>query len=286
MPEVDEVRARMLAHFHGFDDAAQGERWEQLWKTGDFLPWDKGFASPALEDLLKDRADLLGSPTLEGDATERSTDAERAPRRKRALVPGCGRGYDVHLLASYGYDAYGLEISEAAVESCREYARGHGEEYPVRDRVVGRGVVRFVLGDFFKDDWFGEIEGAASFQLCYDYTFFCALPPSLRPAWSRRYAQLLSPDPGSRLICLEFPTAKPPESKGPPFASPPEVWLAHLSRPGDEIRYDAEGRLVDKEPHGSNSVGFDRITHFQPERTHEIGKGTDWMSVWKHHQGS
>lgn len=38
----------------------------------------------------------------------------------KALVPGCGKGYDVLLLSAFGYDATGLEISSKALEEARK----------------------------------------------------------------------------------------------------------------------------------------------------------------------
>ncbi|KAH0542311.1 hypothetical protein FGG08_003248 [Glutinoglossum americanum] len=273
------ARARLLEHF-SVPDSTFGERWALLWDAGDFLPWDKGTPNPALEDLLENRKDLLGgSVFVEGESG--ALPGEK--RRKRALVPGCGRGYDVLLLASYGYDAYGLEISDTAVKLCEEYASEHGKDYPARDESIGVGKVKFILGDFFKEEWEKEVEGAARFELLYDYTFLSALPPSTRPAWSLRYSQLLSSSTSGCLICIEYPTYKDPATRGPPFGLPPKVYLGHLSHPGEELPYDEEGSLLENQIVGTGSTAsLERIAHWQPERTHEIGKGTDWVSVWRH----
>lgn len=48
--------------------------------------------------------------------------------------------------------------------------------------------VLFKTLDFFS---FDIPEGG--FQVAYDYTFLCALPPSLREPWGRRYAELIAP---------------------------------------------------------------------------------------------
>ncbi|KAI9778444.1 MAG: hypothetical protein M1839_008090 [Geoglossum umbratile] len=157
------ARARLLEHF-SVPDGDYGPRWAKLWDAGDFLPWDKGSPNPALEDILKDRKDLLGDSVFVEEGGKK--------RRKRALVAGCGRGYDVLLLASFGYDAYGLDISESAVKLCEEFAREHGGEYKARDEAVGVGRVRFLAGDFFGTEWEGEVEGGAKFELLYEYTVF------------------------------------------------------------------------------------------------------------------
>lgn len=154
------VRER-LAKYHG-DNYKDG--WEELWSRGDVLPWDRGFPNPALEDTLTQGRALLGKPV---ETTENGI------RRKKALVPGCGRGVDVLLLASFGYDAYGLEYSAAAVEACKEEEAKSGDKYPVRDPEIGRGTVTFIQGDFFQDDWLEKIGVPRnSFHLVYDYTVF------------------------------------------------------------------------------------------------------------------
>lgn len=138
--------------------------WEELWQKGsDFTPWDRGTPHPALEDALLQQRAIIGAPT--------TTDVQGNLLRKKALVPGCGRGVDVLLLASFGYDAYGLEYSASAVEHCKQEEARNGDKYPVRDAEVGRGKIVFVQGDFFQNQW---LEGLGlslnCFDLIYDYT--------------------------------------------------------------------------------------------------------------------
>ncbi|KAI4144825.1 MAG: hypothetical protein L6R39_004028 [Caloplaca ligustica] len=287
-------RARLKAHFD-VPPASHPDRWAKLWETGDFLPWDRGTPNPALLELLNQRKDLIGDCFVE-DAGKR--------RRKRALIPGCGRGYDVLLLASYGYDAYGLEVSAKAVERCEEEKRVNGGRYPVHDEAVGAGVSTFLQGDFFSCEWGERVAGGETFELIYDYTvrhllglmdidssvlprlideqqFFCALNPAMRPAWARRMTQLLSQETPGHLICLEFPTYKDPSTGGPPFGLTPQTYIEHLSHPGEEIPYDESGHVVVGTRGQPTPGSLTRIDHWQPERTHEIGKGTDWISVWR-----
>lgn len=161
-PFPEESRLRMLKHFSG-DGAPHPDRWAALWDAGDFLPWDQGTPHPALVDLMHDRGDLVGaSPLLEAETG--------GLRRKRALVPGCGRGYDVLLLASCGYDVLGLEVSATAVQSARAWVAERAAEYPVRDEAVGRGRAEIVLGDFWGDGWIQQVGGLERFELIYDYT--------------------------------------------------------------------------------------------------------------------
>ena len=158
---LSEDRQRLKAHFAG-DSSQHPNKWSELWDKGDWLPWDKGMPNPALVDTLTDRPDLLGSCWTQ--------DMQGKQRRKRALVPGCGKGYDVLLFSSFGYDAVGLEVSETAVKRCYEEQEAHGDKYPVRDESTGAGKVTFIVGDFFVTDWTKDIEGDGKFDLIYDYT--------------------------------------------------------------------------------------------------------------------
>lgn len=156
---------RLFEHFSG-DGPSANERWSALWDAGDFLPWDQGFPNPALVDVMRDRKDLVGAALVEENGKV---------RRKRALVPGCGRGYDVLFLSSLGFDAYGLEVSTKAVGDANAWANEHSDDYPVQDEAVGRGEIRFIHGDFFRENWLDKLEGVRRFELIYDYTVSLAI---------------------------------------------------------------------------------------------------------------
>lgn len=158
---VQDARARLQDHFAEYKEDRYAEGWSRLWDQGDFLPWDKGLPNPALYDILDKRHDLIGTAIVDDSGSQ---------RRKKALVPGCGRGVDVLLLASFGYDAYGLEVSPKAVDACEKEVRKTDSKYPVKDEKIGNGSVRFVQGDFFKDDWLATAAVEGKFDLIYDYT--------------------------------------------------------------------------------------------------------------------
>ena len=158
---LTEARAQLQAHF-SVPESEHLDRWSKLWDAGDFLPWDRGLPQPALVDVLSDRQDLVGSCFVE--------DGSGGKRRKRALVPGCGRGYDVLLLASFGYDAYGLEASESAIKRCKEEQANNLPKYPVKDEATGAGSVKFLKGDFFREGWLEDVDGEGKFELIFDYT--------------------------------------------------------------------------------------------------------------------
>lgn len=138
------------------------DRWEELWKDN-FAPWDRGQASPALFDLMKERKDLVGEAW--------TTDANGQKRRKRLLVPGCGRGYEALLLATFGYDGYGLDGADGAVIAGKKLVEDTFDGLPMEEGAGGKGKVEFVKGDFFKNDWEKELglEGE-KYDMIYDYT--------------------------------------------------------------------------------------------------------------------
>lgn len=168
---------RLAAYFTSHPPTDHPSRWDNLWKAGDFLPWDRGCANPALIDLLLHPSTTIPD-TPDAVASESASFILDAPttlegKRKRVLVPGCGKGYDVALFAAAGYDAYGLEVSEKATEVAKtwlgseEARQGKEGEYKARDESVGRGRTEVLQGDFFEDEW---VEGKTGFDVIYDNT--------------------------------------------------------------------------------------------------------------------
>lgn len=153
-----DAREQLRQHFN-VEYVHHNDCWDKLWKKGDFLPWDRGEPNPALIDTLTDRRDLVGRPV-----------ASKQGRRKRALVPGCGKGYDVLVLASFGYDAYGLDVSASAVKASEEFAEKEFANYTEVGSEYGCGAYKFLYGDFFKDDWVKQGGFDGGFDLIYDYT--------------------------------------------------------------------------------------------------------------------
>jgi hypothetical protein len=146
------------AHWAKYQGDRYVDGWASLWDS-DNLPWDRGFPNPALEDTLIQRAGTIGEPIAQDG------------QRRKALVPGCGRGVDVLLLASFGYDAYGLEVSATAVDACKKEEKENHSWYRVRDEKAGKGKVTFVQGDFFDDAWLKGIGVPRNgFDIIYDYT--------------------------------------------------------------------------------------------------------------------
>jgi hypothetical protein len=173
---------RLRTHFSSLPPTSHPSGWDALWADGSFIPWDRGYANPALIDFLASPSSpplsasanpTPGAPDV-GTIDKVGGGVTKLPKGK-ALVPGCGKGYDVALLASWGYDAYGLEISGHAAEAAREYLKQPGEgplegENKVKDEKVGRGVTKCLVGDFFDDAWRKESGGEKGFDVIYDNT--------------------------------------------------------------------------------------------------------------------
>jgi SAM-dependent methyltransferase len=142
-------------------------------------PWDLGGAHPEL--------------------SQRLSDGTLAPPRAgaRVLVPGCGHGHDALALARRGWDVTAIDlVVDLAQTLGRELARRGGRFLQVDALAVEAGP-------------------DGPFDLVWDHTFFCALPPTLRAAWGARAAALTAPD--GRYVALVFPCGKPLSEGGPPF---------------------------------------------------------------------
>lgn len=229
----EELVERMRSRFSETDHQQHselGSAWEDLWKDG-LTPWDLGSPTPALRSELESHWN--------------STPVEL---QFRTLVPGCGAGYDLITLARHHEQwlachnasasgevreavVVGLDISETSLGRASSVLKaGFGDEVPANTRVD------LVQADFFGSDGGmgttvcscgGKEESTMArkktkwdehFDFIFDYTFFVALPPTLRRDWGERTAQLLTPGTG-RLLTFMFPLNDNPTSptKGPPF---------------------------------------------------------------------
>ena len=100
-------------------------------------------------------------------------------RPGRAFIPGCGSGYEVKAFHAAGWQVMAIDFSPIAVE------RAKGLLGPLGELVV--------LGDFFKY----PLDGS-SFDLVYERTFLCALPPKSWEDYAARMRQLIHP--GGKLV--------------------------------------------------------------------------------------
>ncbi len=120
------------------------------------------------------------------------------------LIPGCGFAYEVQAFAQAGWQVDALDFSAEAVRCSREIL-GEDEGHLVR------------CGNFF------EANQRAPFDLIYERTFLCALPPELWPDYAGQVSSCLRS--GGKLAGFFF---FGPEPDGPPFPLGPEgvgQWL-------------------------------------------------------------
>lgn len=149
-------------------------------------PWDMQGTPPALARYL----------------------ARHPGRGERVLIPGCGSGHEIVAFAAAGYAVTAIDFSPPAA------ARARASAGPRLAETV-------VEGDFFTYDF-----PAAPFDLIYERTFLCALPPALWPKVVARTAALLKP--GGALAGIYYFGEK---EDGPPFGLAPEE-PAGLFAPG------------------------------------------------------
>ena len=138
--------------------------WIKCWEE-ELTPWDLGNPTPIVQHLVDTHALPNG----------------------RALVPGCGSGYDVVAMASPDRFVIGLDLSEIALKKALERS----------STSPNANYFSFLREDFFT--W----RPTELFDLVFDYTFFCAIEPERRPAWAEQINNLLKPD--GELITLMFP---------------------------------------------------------------------------------
>ena len=164
LPDINKNKFSALGNF---ELIMEDNSWESMWAAG--VPrgakFDGNGASPALAAFLDTR------PTPPAGAT--------------ALVPGCGRAYDAVALAAKGYAVRAWDISRTAVGEARRLVAEAAPEVAARVTAEHR--------DFFDA---AQDQGGQTFDLIWDCTFLCALPPGLRAAWAARHAALLSKDGG------------------------------------------------------------------------------------------
>ncbi|XXG44574.1 hypothetical protein AAC387_Pa01g4338 [Persea americana] len=153
---------------------SSADGWEKSWEQR-LTPWDLGQPTPVILHLLQTGALLKG----------------------RALIPGCGSGYDVVAIASPERYVVGLDIADNAIKKARE----------ISSSAPNADYFTFLKADFFT--W----QPRELFDLIFDYTFFCAIEPGLRSSWARCVRDLLKPD--GELITLMFPISD--HKGGPPY---------------------------------------------------------------------
>jgi methyl halide transferase len=225
---VNNLRDRFQTH----DSETAADVWESLWKD-EMTPWDLGGPTKVLLSELTHK--------LQQQEQEQQSSSWWLPRHTMSLIPGCGSGHDVVSLARY-FDArttttdgetddcggtttttvVGLELSPTSLEKARHRIEDSLEK---EGPFVNRTTICLCHGDFFHppSQWTTVYtthtptkEGLSSsdsliffsddqtFDFIFDYTFFCAIPPTLRPTWGEQMGKLIA-SPHGKLLTLMFP---------------------------------------------------------------------------------
>jgi SAM-dependent methyltransferase len=127
--------------------------WESRYQTGD-TQWEKGAASPGLEDFLTAHPEL--------------------PRGSVA-VPGCGTGHDARAWAKAGFDAWGFDFAPSAIALCEERTRAAG-----------------LKAHFHQRNFLTE-SPPQPFDWLFEHTLFCAINPQQRDEYVAAIQRWLKP---------------------------------------------------------------------------------------------
>jgi SAM-dependent methyltransferase len=149
--------------------------WEALYQANDTF-WDHGEASPGLADYLADRPEApLG----------------------QALVPGCGLGHDARALAQAGWAVTGLDIAPSSVPLAKRLAEEEALE------------INYRIGDFLSD------KPHQVFDLVFEHTLFCAIPPARRGDYAEALRGWLKP--GGLYLAVNYMITD--DNGEPPFST-------------------------------------------------------------------
>jgi cyclopropane fatty-acyl-phospholipid synthase-like methyltransferase len=169
-------------------------------------PWDEGAPHPALLDFI----------------------ASSGPFQGRILLPGCGLGHDVRALSTPANQVIGLDFAPAAIAKAQTFPKTGSEEYLLADL--------FNLPPGLR----------SSFDWIVEHTCFCAIDPSMRPAYAAAVAGALKP--GGQIFAVFY--LNPDADHQPPYgAAIPELdqlfspsftllrqWVPARTYPGRESR--------------------------------------------------
>lgn len=159
-------------------DSMSDYDWERRYESRQ-TPWDLGEPHPELVARIA--------------REERSITPRR--ERGRALVPGCGRAYDALALARYGWQVTAVDVVASLRDDVQRQLAPSGGRFLAMDALA--------------------LKTTPAWDLLFDHTFFCALPPERREEygrWTRRVVAV-----GGRLVALVFPIDRPIDLGGPPF---------------------------------------------------------------------
>jgi len=184
--------------------------WNAAYESG-ATPWDKGAAAPPIREFLE-------SQQLQG----------------RALLPGCGLGHDVRLLAEHGVDAVGMDLAPAAIAAAREHRLGQLDNYELGDFLQ---LARRHHGQY---DWLVE------------HTCLCALDPAQRHSYVDSVYQALKP--GGNFLAVFFRVVSDYQADGPPHPIS-EDEISNLF----DSRFERVEAFVPQQSYACRPVGSEQV---------------------------
>jgi thiopurine S-methyltransferase len=130
----------------------------------------------------------------------------------QVLVPLCGKSLDMTWLAAQGYQVFGVELAQKAVE---DFFTEHDLQPLISQegafQVYRAGTVAIYCGDFFALTA-EQLSGCAAL---YDRAALIALPPAMRSRYVQQLEVVLPAATQGLLVTLDYPQEQMP---GPPFA--------------------------------------------------------------------
>ena len=118
--------------------------------------------------------------------------AQYPNKNARILIPGCGNAHEAEYLLAQGFsDITLLDFAPKAVEILKEKFAAHPE-------------IKVICADFFQHN--------GTYDLIIEQTFFCAIPPAMRPEYAKKAADLLGKNGkiAGLMFNVDFPTDGPP----------------------------------------------------------------------------
>ena len=96
------------------------------------------------------------------------------PGPGKALIPGCGHGWEIRAFHEAGYTVTALDLAEEAQAAA--------------SKAIGKLADGIVIADFFGHDFQGQ-----TFEVVYEKAFLCAIDPVYRTEYGPRLDYLLKP---------------------------------------------------------------------------------------------
>ena len=124
--------------------------------------------------------------------------SKKISRSKKILIPGSGNGHDALYLSQKNHNVYAVDFSIEATNHLKKRAKDLNLQ------------INTICDDFFKlKDYYGKMD------IILEYTFFCAINPSLRLKYIMETSKLLKE--GGLFVGIILPINKDVKEGGPPY---------------------------------------------------------------------